>query len=77
MDPIRNPYSPGAGSRPPALAGRDAQVEAFNLLLQRLLLGRSEKSMIITGLRGVGKTVLLNTFEGMAETRDSASPPPR
>jgi hypothetical protein len=67
VDPIRNPYAPGAGSRPPALTGRDSEVEAFHLLLQRLLLGRSEKSMIITGLRGVGKTVLLNTFEGMAE----------
>lgn len=67
MDPVRNPYSPGAGSKPPALTGRDSELEAFRVLLQRLQLGRSEKSMIITGLRGVGKTVLLNTFEGIAE----------
>lgn len=67
MDPIRNPYTPGAGSRPPALAGRDAQLEAFRVLLERLRRGRPEKSMIITGLRGVGKTVLLNTFGSIAE----------
>lgn len=67
MDPIRNPYTPGAGSRPPALAGRDAELEAFRILLERLRRGRPEKSMIITGLRGVGKTVLLNTFGSIAE----------
>ncbi|MFN2610512.1 MAG: ATP-binding protein [Actinomycetota bacterium] len=64
---MRNPYSPGAGSRPPVLTGRDDQLETFRILLQRLRLGRPEKSMIITGLRGVGKTVLLNTFENIAE----------
>ncbi len=67
MDPIRNPYTPGAGSKPPALAGRDAQLDAFRVLLERLRRGRPEKSMIITGLRGVGKTVLLNTFGSIAE----------
>lgn len=67
MDPVRNPYTPGAGSRPPALAGRDAELEAFRVLLERLRHGRPEKSMIITGLRGVGKTVLLNTFGSIAE----------
>lgn len=67
MDPVRNPYTPGAGSRPPVLSGRDEQLETFRVLLKRLELGRPEKSMIITGLRGVGKTVLLNTFEGIAE----------
>jgi len=67
MDPIRNPYSPGAGSRPPALAGRDAELQAFRVLLERLRRGRPEKSMIVTGLRGVGKTVLLNTFGSIAE----------
>lgn len=70
MDPVRNPYTPGAGSRPPVLTGRDAELQAFRVLLQRLQLGRPEKSMIITGLRGVGKTVLLNTFEGIAEAAD-------
>ncbi|MEN8183531.1 MAG: ATP-binding protein [Myxococcota bacterium] len=67
MDPIRNPYTPGAGSRPPALAGRDAELQALRVLLERLRRGRPEKSMIITGLRGVGKTVLLNTFGSIAE----------
>jgi len=66
MDPIRNPYNPGAGSQPPVLSGRDSQLEAFRILLERLRIGRPEKSMLITGLRGVGKTVLLNTFEGIA-----------
>ena len=65
IDPIRNPYTPGAGSRPPALTGRDEEIEAFRILLARLKLGRPEKSMLITGLRGVGKTVLLNTFEAI------------
>lgn len=67
MDPVRNPYTPGAGSRPPALAGRDTELAAFRVLLERLRHGRPEKSMIITGLRGVGKTVLLNTFGSIAE----------
>lgn len=67
MDPIRNPYTPGAGSRPPALTGRDEQIEDFRVLVARLRIGRPEKSMLITGLRGVGKTVLLNTFEAIAE----------
>ena len=67
MDPIANPYSPGAGSRPPALTGRDEEIESFRILLGRLRAGRSEKSMLITGLRGVGKTVLLNTFAAIAE----------
>ena len=67
IDPIRNPYAPGAGSRPPALTGRDVELEAFRTLLARLRLGRPEKSLLITGLRGVGKTVLLNAFEAIAE----------
>ncbi len=67
MDPIRNPYAPGAGSRPPALTGRDVELEAFRILLARLRIGRPEKSLLITGLRGVGKTVLLNAFEAIAE----------
>jgi hypothetical protein len=67
MDPIRNPYTPGAGSTPPALTGRDDELRALSVLLARLRLGRPEKSLIVTGLRGVGKTVLLNTFEAIAE----------
>lgn len=73
MDPIRNPYTPGAGSRPPALAGRNAELSAFHVLLERLRIGRPEKSMIITGLRGVGKTVLLNTFGSIAEAAKFAT----
>lgn len=67
MDAVRNPYTPGAGSRPPVLSGRDAQLESFRTLLQRLRLGRPEKSLLMTGLRGVGKTVLLSALEGIAE----------
>jgi hypothetical protein len=62
MDPIRNPYTPNAGAQPPATFGRDAQIDSFKLLLQRMIRGRTEQSMIITGLRGVGKTVLLGRF---------------
>lgn len=67
MDPIRNPYTPGAGTRPAELAGRDREIENFKILLARLLEGRPDQSQIITGLRGVGKTVLLNAFEDLAE----------
>jgi hypothetical protein len=61
MDPILNPYTPGAGSRPPALTGRDEEIHAFRILLERIRQGRAEKSLLITGLRGVGKTVLLGS----------------
>jgi hypothetical protein len=67
MDPIANPYTPNAGSRPPELAGREAQLRQFAVLIGRLKAGRTEQSMIIRGLRGVGKTVLLNAFENQAE----------
>jgi hypothetical protein len=67
VDPIRNPYTPNAGSRPPELAGRGEQLEQFRVLVGRLKRGASEQSMIIRGLRGVGKTVLLNAFEDTAE----------
>ncbi len=67
MDPIANPYAPGAGSRPPALTGRDSEIEAFRILIGRLGAGRSAKGLMICGLRGVGKTVLLTTFRDMAE----------
>ncbi|MGH3446956.1 MAG: ATP-binding protein [Nocardioidaceae bacterium] len=62
MDPVRNPYTPNAGAQPPAIVGRDDQLERFDLLLRRLMRGHTEQSMIITGLRGVGKTVLLGRF---------------
>ena len=62
MDRLRNPYSPGAGTPPPALVGRDRHLEDMDVALRRLLTGRSAKSMMLTGLRGVGKTVLLIEF---------------
>src|ERR1700761_2877253 len=61
-----NPYTPNAGAKPPALAGRDDELEAFQVLLARLLRGHTEQSMLVTGLRGVGKTVLLTRFEELA-----------
>jgi len=66
MDPIRNPYSPGAGSPPPELVGRDPILDQARILLGRTKQRRSEKSMLLTGLRGVGKTVLLNEIERLA-----------
>ena len=66
MDPIRNPYAPGAGQRPPELAGRDDQLRAFDVVLERVARGRPERSLVLTGLRGVGKTVLLNACRSMA-----------
>jgi hypothetical protein len=73
MDPRRNPYAPGAGTKPPALVGRDKQIESFDILLERLENGYVEQSMIVTGLRGVGKTVLLDVFREKAEARDWAT----
>ncbi len=73
MDPRRNPYAPGAGTKPPALVGRDEQIEAFDILLERLERGYTAQSEIITGLRGVGKTVLLDVFRDKAEARDWAT----
>src|SRR5216684_4405799 len=68
MDPIKNPFSPGAGSPPPELVGRDPILEQARILLGRVKEKRSEKSMLLTGLRGVGKTVLLNEIERLAES---------
>lgn len=69
MDPTRNPYTPGAGSRPPAMEGRETEIRSFEVLLARLLHGTPEKSLWITGLRGVGKTVLLGHFRDLAESK--------
>ncbi|MGN6380219.1 MAG: ATP-binding protein, partial [Gaiellales bacterium] len=66
MDPRLNPYTPNAGARPPALEGRDAELEAFDILLERMRRGYTEQSMLVTGLRGVGKTVLLTEFQDHA-----------
>ena len=69
MDPVRNPYAPGAGQRPPELAGRDAELAGFDVLLERVANGRPERSVVLTGLRGVGKTVLLNALRSSAVRR--------
>ena len=60
MDPVTNPYSPGAGLRPRELAGRDSEIETFGVLMERAASGLTSRSVVLTGLRGVGKTVLLN-----------------
>jgi hypothetical protein len=66
VDPVRNPFAPGAGQRPPELAGRDREVAAFDVVLERVARGRPERSLVLTGLRGVGKTVLLGELRSMA-----------
>jgi type II secretory pathway predicted ATPase ExeA len=67
MDHIKNPFSPGAGSPPPELVGRDAILQKVRILLGRVRQRRSEKSMMLVGLRGVGKTVLLNETAHLAK----------
>ncbi len=69
MDPIRNPYAPGAGQRPPELAGRDRELKQFEITLERVASGRPERSLVLSGLRGVGKTVLLNALRSLAVQR--------
>ncbi len=69
MDPIRNPYAPGAGQRPPELAGRDRELQQFAVTLERVAAGRPDRSMVLSGLRGVGKTVLLNSLRSLAVQR--------
>src|ERR1700722_12923298 len=67
MDPIKNPFSPGAGNPPPELVGRDTLLQRVQVSLARLRAGRFDKSIILVGLRGVGKTVLLNEIRASAE----------
>ena len=67
MDPATNPYSPGAGARPPALVGRDNELNHFEIATRRLGAGLYDRSMLLSGLRGVGKTVLLNEFCSIAQ----------
>ena len=67
MDPRTNPFAPGAGTPPPALVGRDEIVEAAEIALHRIRAGRPEKSQMLLGLRGVGKTVLLNHIARLAK----------
>jgi hypothetical protein len=73
MNPVRNPFAPGAGTPPPELSGRRDLIETARIGLERLKIRRSVKGIIIVGLRGVGKTVLLNEFRLMAEARDYLS----
>ena len=79
MNPILNPYAPGAGSQPPELAGRGAVRDTVRVCLERLRRSRQAKSVILVGLRGVGKTVLLEKMrmdaeaEGIHTIRTSAS----
>ena len=73
MDPVRNPFAPGAGSQPPELAGRDEIISAAKIALQRVLIGRHDKSQILLGLRGTGKTVLLNKIEELAASHGHAT----
>lgn len=70
MDPIKNPFSPGAGSPPPELVGRDAILEEARILLARVKVKKPEKSLLLTGLRGVGKTVLLNEIGRIARANE-------
>lgn len=67
MDAVRNPYAPGAGSAPPELAGRDLLREQVRVAIARIQLGYSAKSVLMVGLRGVGKTVLLDRMKADAE----------
>jgi len=67
MDPILNPYAPGAGTPPPQLAGRDDLIERIRIALERVRAGRPTKSVLMVGLRGVGKTVLLDRIRDNAE----------
>ena len=76
MDPNINPYSMGAGNPPPALTGREPQEQQFRILLARLRGGLSDRGMIVSGLRGVGKTVLLLEFEEIAKEAGWTVPPP-
>ena len=67
MDAVSNPFAPGAGSNPPELAGRESILQDAQTAIRRALIGKSSRSQMLLGLRGVGKTVLLNNIEEMAE----------
>ncbi|OWY63010.1 hypothetical protein B7486_55390, partial [cyanobacterium TDX16] len=72
MDVQDNPFRPGAGTSPPALEGRDELIDAFGVAARRALSGRPGKSLMPIGLRGVGKTVLLNRFAEIGEAEGMA-----
>lgn len=68
MDRAKNPFTPGAGSQPPELAGREENIERARIVLERIKNGRQDRSVILYGLRGVGKTVLLNKISNLADS---------
>lgn len=70
MDAVRNPYAPGAGRKPAALVGRDDAIEKWEVSLLRGEAGRSDQPVVLAGLRGVGKTVLLSEFRRIARSRE-------
>jgi hypothetical protein len=74
VDPLLNPYRPGAGTPPPTLAGREAELDTIANLIARLAIGRGERSVVLTGLRGVGKTAILWAAEEDAESRGWIAP---
>jgi len=71
MDPVRNPYAPGAGTPPPELAGRSELIAEATVALRRTAIGRATQSPILVGLRGVGKTVLLVKIKDIADVKGS------
>jgi hypothetical protein len=73
MDPVANPFSPGAGTPPPAFVGRDELLSSYQIALRRTVSGRPGKSLMPIGLRGVGKTVLLNRFVELSEDQELVS----
>src|ERR1700752_1182900 len=73
MDAFENPFRPGAGTDPPALVGRDNLIDAYRVALRRTVSGRPGKSVMPIGLRGVGKTVLLNRFYELAQEQSFAT----
>ena len=74
MDPVRNPFAPGAGNPPPELAGRADVLRDIDVALQRVAIGRPTQSSILVGLRGVGKTVLLVCTRTIAEEQSYRVP---
>ena len=74
MNPVQNPYSPGAGTPPPELVGRDEIYERARIAMERIRLGKSAQSILMVGLRGVGKTVLLEKIRKHAESRQLYTP---
>lgn len=70
MNPVDNPFAPGAGTRPPELSGRDALRETVRVAVARIRKGRPSKSVVMVGLRGVGKTVLLDQLRDDIEDTD-------